>query len=376
MRKLNSYIFKQITIGVLFVSFSLTALLWLTQSLRFIQLIMGKGLSITKFVHLTVLMLPGFFVVLLPVALFVVVMFVYNRMELDRELIVMRSVGMSNKDIAKPAIQAGLAATLIGYLLTLYIVPASYSGFKEMQWSIRHDVSHLLIREGEFNNVVKGVTVYIKKRTSDGELIDLFVHDKRKESRQITLMAESGKLVYTEQGPRIIMLNGNQQEVSGNGKKLSTLYFEEYTFDFGSLEGGGGFRSRDAKERSILELFNAVQGEEPGLNANKVKKFKVEAHKRLIMPLQNMLMVLIAVCGLLTSRFSRRGQAKRLVLITVFMILIQAAALGAENIASKNLSFVYLMYAVHIVPILFYAYTLFAKTSVAVSASNVVPNKQ
>ncbi|MCP4392907.1 MAG: LPS export ABC transporter permease LptF [Alphaproteobacteria bacterium] len=372
MRKLNSYIFKQIAIGVLFVSFSLTAVLWLTQSLRFIQLIMGKGLSIGKFVHLTMLMLPGFFVVLLPISLFVVVMFVYNRMELDRELIVMRSVGMNNKEIAKPAMMVGLVSMLVGYFLTLYLVPTSYSDFKEMQWSIRHDVSHVLIREGEFNNVVKGVTVYIKKRTNEGELIDLFVHDKRKPNRPITLMAESGKLLYTDRGPRIIMVNGNQQEVTENGSKLSTLYFEEYTFDFGALEGTGGLRSKDPRERSLVELFELSEGDEVGVGETQVKRFRVEGYKRLLLPLQNLLMVLIAICGLLTSRFSRRGQTKRLIWVTGVMILVQAAALGAENVASKNVSFIPLMYVVNILPILFCLHLLFSKTSVAISGNNGV----
>lgn len=357
MRKLNSYISKQITAGLIFVALSLTAVLWLTQSLRFIQLIMGKGLSIGKFVHLTMLMLPGFLIVILPISLFVVVMFVYNRMEVDRELIVMRSVGMSNKEIAMPAIKVGLVTAILGYFLSLYIVPHSYTDFKEMQWTIRHDVSHVLIREGEFNNVAKGVTVYIKKRTSEGELQGLLVHDKRNPNRPITLMAEKGSLVYTDEGPRIIMSNGNQQEVVDRSK-LSTLYFDEYTFDFGALDGGGGIRSKDPRERSLAELFSIDADESAGIDQKDVNRLRVEGHKRLLLPLQNVIMALLAVCCLLTSRFSRRGQSKRLIFSTFIMILFQASALGVENISSKDLSFVPLMYIVTLLPVLVCFYML------------------
>ena len=42
MKKLNIYISRQIFVGFLLVTFSLMSILWLTQSLRFVELVTNK----------------------------------------------------------------------------------------------------------------------------------------------------------------------------------------------------------------------------------------------------------------------------------------------------------------------------------------------
>ena len=89
MRGLTRYILKQLVVGMVLVTSGLTILLWLSQSLRFIDLIVNKGVSATLFLRLTSMLLPGFLMVVLPIAIFTVVLFVYNKLAGDRELAVM-----------------------------------------------------------------------------------------------------------------------------------------------------------------------------------------------------------------------------------------------------------------------------------------------
>ena len=84
MKKLNLYITGQIAVGFLLVTFSLMAILWLTQSLRFIEMITNKGLPLAMFIKMTSCLMPRLFAILSPISLFVAVLFVYNRMLSDR----------------------------------------------------------------------------------------------------------------------------------------------------------------------------------------------------------------------------------------------------------------------------------------------------
>ena len=84
MKKLNSYILKQIFVGFALVTFSLMAILWLTQSLRFVQLVTNKGLPLGLFIQMTSLLMPRLFALLSPIAMFSASLFVYNRMLSDR----------------------------------------------------------------------------------------------------------------------------------------------------------------------------------------------------------------------------------------------------------------------------------------------------
>jgi len=104
MNRIDCYIFRQLAGGLLAVTTGLAALVWLTQSLRFIELVLDRGLSLAVFLELTSLMLPGFVVVILPITTFIVVLFVFVRMNTDRELVVMRAAGLSPLTLARPAI--------------------------------------------------------------------------------------------------------------------------------------------------------------------------------------------------------------------------------------------------------------------------------
>ncbi|MBD0275320.1 MAG: LptF/LptG family permease, partial [Acetobacteraceae bacterium] len=67
MTRLDRYIFRQLALALLGVTVGLAVLVWLTQSLRFIELVLDRGLSFLVFIELTGLLLPGFFAVILPI---------------------------------------------------------------------------------------------------------------------------------------------------------------------------------------------------------------------------------------------------------------------------------------------------------------------
>jgi lipopolysaccharide export system permease protein len=348
MSGITRYILRQLVVGMLFVSIVLTCVLWLTQSLRFVEMIVNKGLSIGSFLKLTMLLMPGFLVVIIPISLFAVVLFTYNRLTSDRELVVLRAAGLSHFALARPAVLLGVAATLAGYLLTCWIIPATVRGFHEMQWSIRNDITNVLLQEGVFNKFGEGLTIYVRARLPNGELGGLLVHDTRNPRRAVTLMAERGALVYTETGPRVLLINGNRQEVTQGTGKLSLLYFDSYTVDFATATGAKPDRFRDARERSLGELLEAREGD---VGDNEYRRFKVEMHQRLTSPLYNIGFPLIAAAVLILGGFDRRGQTNQVLGAVGLMVASQAAALGAANLSTANLAFTPAIYLNALLPV-------------------------
>jgi lipopolysaccharide export system permease protein len=61
---LDRYIFGQLFFALLAVTGGLAALIWLTQSLRFVELVVNRGLSIVVFIQLTALLIPSFVAVI------------------------------------------------------------------------------------------------------------------------------------------------------------------------------------------------------------------------------------------------------------------------------------------------------------------------
>ena len=147
MKKLNSYIAKQIIIGFLLVSFSLMSIIWLSQSLRFLDLIASEGVSIGIFIQMTSLLMPRIFTILAPISLFASVLFVYNRMLSDQELVVMKSAGISPWQLAKPALSVSLLLALANIYVMNVGIPKAENAFNDLEWKVENNISHLMLRK-------------------------------------------------------------------------------------------------------------------------------------------------------------------------------------------------------------------------------------
>jgi len=349
MNSYTKYVLRQLLAGMLLVSAGLTCIIWLSQSLRFVEMIVNRGLSAGTFVYMTMLLLPNFLTVILPIALFTIIVFTYSKMVTDRELVVMRAAGVSQFGLAKPALIMTMLTLMFGYLLNLYLLPESYRAFRLLQWEIRNTYSHVLLKEGSFNPITNSVTVYVRERAPDGQLLGILVHDERDENAPVTLMAERGALVDSGKGPRVIMYNGNRQ-TTGTNTSLSILYFDRYVFEVPTTSESISQRFREPRERSMSELINLKDA--TGINQKDWGKYKVELHKRIVSPLLGVGFAMIGLACLLYGPITRRSQAMRIITAVSIMISLQGAALGLENVVAKNLVLVPLLYGLAIVPII------------------------
>ncbi len=341
MKKLNLYIIKQILVGFLLVSFSLMSIIWLTQSLRFVDLITNKGISVGLFAELTSLLMPRIFTILSPISLFAAILFVYNRMLSDRELVVMKAAGISPWQNAKPAMMFGLIMTVFNIYVMNIVIPAAEDAFHDLQWQIKNDVSHLMFREGEFTTLQPKLTVFIGSHEPDGSVGGVLINDERNPQTKSTISAELGRIIHTDKGPRIILVNGNRQEINNKSGQFSSILFDRYSVDFGA-KGTKARKAAGAREQSLHDLLGAMSN--PNLEAKEARRWFVEGNKRFITPLLNLIYALIACTGLLIGNFNRRGQAKIVSISVGTMVIIQALDLALCNLAVKNLCWLCAVY--------------------------------
>ena len=341
MKRIDRYILRQLFTATLLVAVTLTGVVWLTQSLRFVEMIINRGLSAPLFVYFTMLLLPTFLGVILPIALFIAVLFVYNRLTTDSELVVLRAGGCSHLFLARPAILLAGVITLVCYGFTLYGIPASFREFKDLQYTLRDSYPTVLLQEGVFSNVMKGVTVYVRSRSDDGELAGIIVHDARNPERPVTMMAERGALVSTADGPRFLMEQGNRQEIDHAAGQLSTLHFDSYALDLSQFVQRDDNPWLEANERYLHELF------EPGTSPddlNNADQFLAEAHDRLVSPLYSLAFAMIALATMMSGQFHRRGYGWRVSAGLAAGVLVRLAGVGLTNIAAKAPTLIPLMY--------------------------------
>ena len=356
MKILNVYIFKQIFIGFLLVCFSLLAMLWLTQSLRFVEMVTRQGLPVYLFAEMTSLLMPRIFNILSPVAAFVTVLFVYNRLIADRELVVMQSAGISPWQNSKAAVFLGILMALFNVFVMNWGIPWSESKFRDLEWRVKNNLAQMVFREGEFTSLKNGITVFIDKHEDDGSVSGIFVSDESKPNLKVTLTAEKGRIIQTEKGPRILFINGVRQEMNTKDYKFSTLSFSRYSAEFNNIESRKK-KDQTVREKSVFELLQS--GRDNTLDDHTQRKNIVEGNRRVLYPLYNLLFALLACVGLLVGNFNRRGQTKIITVEVLSMIIILGGDLAFTNLAGRSLMVLPLLYLNCLLPLFICFYLLF-----------------
>ena len=93
MHSLTRYILRQSLATMLFVTATLSAAIWVAQSPRLLDFIVNRGLSAEPFSYLGLLILPRFIDIVLPIGIFNAVLFTYNQLIAESEIVVMRAAG-------------------------------------------------------------------------------------------------------------------------------------------------------------------------------------------------------------------------------------------------------------------------------------------
>jgi lipopolysaccharide export system permease protein len=353
MNRINTYLFWQLLVSVLFSCMAITVVVWFSQSIRLLSLVINNGGSLWSFFKLMLLILPTFLPLILPLSLMVGALFVYHRLITESELLVMQAVGMGPFNLSMPAVAVGVVVAALGYVLTLGVAPTANHELVRLQYQIRNDHSVLLLRTGAFNDIRNGLTFYARERGREGEMRGLLIHDTRKAGHPVTIMAEAGELMRAPEGPKVLVKNGMRQEVDSATGALSQLTFDTYLIDLSNIDDSFNTRWSEPRERSINGLIEGA-AEQPDMAA----RFMAELHMRLTLPFLAITFVLIACVFILTGSFDRRGITRKIISAATMVILLEAAMLFAINTASKNAWMVILLYMIAFVPLPFLFYRL------------------
>src|SRR5215467_15423049 len=99
MASIDRYMFRTIFGGFLLVLINLTAVIWITQILRQVDLITNQGQTILVFLRITGLLVPILMLVIAPIAIMIAVCYALIKLNGDSELVVMNAAGIAPRRV-------------------------------------------------------------------------------------------------------------------------------------------------------------------------------------------------------------------------------------------------------------------------------------
>lgn len=312
---------------------ALTGTIWITQALRELDLLTGKGQTLLVFLTVTGLSIPTLVMVIAPVALFVAVIYTLNKLNGDSELIVMAAAGLPPRRVLRPFLAlGGLVAALVAFL-SIVVMPASFQELRSLITKIRADFVANVVKEGQFTSLENGITFHFRERSGQA-LLGIFMQDRREAGRVIVYLAERGQTVEIEGQSYLVLEQGSVHRQQPNSRDSSIVAFERYAVDLSAFNQEGGEVVYKPRERTTGQLLFPDQNED--YYKFQTGRFRAELHDRLSTWLYPLAMLLIAFAALGDAQTTRQGRGMAVAVAVVAVVTLRIAGFAASSAAVRS----------------------------------------
>jgi len=333
MTLLERYILKITFTAFAACLIALTGVIWITQALRELDLLTGKGQTLFIFFTVTGLSLPALINVISPVALFLATLYALNKLNGDSELIVMSAAGMPPRRLLRPFLALAAFVCFVVGIITIYVMPASFQELRNLVTKIRADFVATMAKEGQFITLDNGITFHYREKSGDA-LLGIFMQDQRVKDKAVVYLAEKGQTVESNGQAYLVLEKGSVQRKEPNSRDSSIVAFERYAVDLAAFNEENGDIVYKPRERSTTQLLFPDKSE--FLYQYQEGRFRAELHDRLSAWLYPFAMMTIAFAALGEARTTRQGRGLAMASAVLGVVILRIAGFAASSAVVRS----------------------------------------
>lgn len=357
MNLIERYIFKKAGIATLAILLSLAGVVWIVQALGRIDVITTKGQTLQAYFMLTTLIIPMLFLAVIPVALLLGTVATVTNLNSNSELVVINASGASNRIVLKPFIVLALLVSLFTGFVGHFVIAWSLTSLQNYSRDMKADLVSIIVKEGEFTEVEKGLTFHVAKRLPDGRLSGILISDDREEGKTQLYLAREGILARSDADAILHLQDGEIQQRDSVEETSSIIRYQSYAFDLNTLSARDTEMKRRPKERTTPELLFPDPDDE--YLKKRPELYTSEIHQRfseMLWPFAYV-MVILAFCG--QARSSRQGYGSAIGTGMIVLLFARAIAFSAASSIKSNEAMAWLLYIIPICATLWSGYYLY-----------------
>ena len=356
----DRYVLKIVLGAVFITALSLTLIILLTQSIRFLELVIGTDASIGYFGLMMGLAIPKFLEAILPIAFAIGVIYSIHRLLLDHEITIFQAAGSSVVQTGRPFMICAVLMMILQFIISGWISPLSVEKLQETRGDIKSHYATLMFREDVFNTISGNFTAFISDRVGLNELRNLMIHDKKgalDPGQSTTIIARRGIVNIDEDTQQLLVYDGTQYQKNLETGTISRLDFDQYILDIPTTEADQKERWQEPDERTLPELF-INEATAPILDTLLKHEFMAEIHRRFSTPFLYVSYTALALGFLLMATWNRRQQNKPLILCGLSVLITHALYLVVFSETEDQLWMAIILYILAIGPGIIFAYRL------------------
>src|SRR5512137_174667 len=203
---LHRYILRALAGPFLFSLATLMFLFLLQFVMKFIDQLVGKGLSAWVIIELVTLNLAWMLVLAIPMSVLVAILMGFGDLSSKNEITAMKAGGVSLYRMAAPVLIAGIC---IGGFLVWFnndVLPESNHRLKALTVDVRRKRPTLALVDGVFSQEVQGYSILVRKVSQkSNDLEGVTIYDYTNPSASVTVTAERGRISFSPDYRKLIM---------------------------------------------------------------------------------------------------------------------------------------------------------------------------
>lgn len=298
-------------------------ILLMFQALRLTEFVLVHGVNLWTLTKIVIFLSTSFLPVILPMSLLFTVLFVYNRLSSDSEILAFYSLGHNVFVLSAPALVLSISVAFISAATSFYLGPWGNRQFEVIIEKLGASKAEAAIREGTFSEGFFDFVIYANKvDTKEGRLYNVFLYDEHDPSNPLTIIAKQGLIVReeteTEYRGILRLIDGNMH--ISRGQRYTKIDFQSYDK---FLMNPITFSAREKSLNSLtLGEINELISNNPE-DQKLVDGLRMEYHKRFAIAVACLLFALVGVGMGMTiyHRKASNGLVVCIALIVIYWIL-------------------------------------------------------
>jgi lipopolysaccharide export LptBFGC system permease protein LptF len=334
--KLGYYFIQEFLKNYLSILLAFGLIIWITQAVRLLDLIGEEGNSIKTYFLYIVSILPKFFSRISIIIFFISFVVTISKFEDHNELRALWFSGLEKKKFINYLIRSSIVLIVILVIVRSFIVPYFSNYSRHLLLNSGVGAIGPLLKQNNFNNPLKKITIYVGKKNQINELEDIILFEDSADLKK-TIIAKSGVVINENNKNLLVLVEGSIQE-ERKDKKISILDFDKTTLDLSQYNK----KTVDYYKFNEILFFELI---EKLNNTNAIG----ELNDRIVMPLFIPSLVLLACFLIITNKEVINNNFLKII-IFVYGITIIIISEILLDLSSKKL---YASFFLYVAPFLF-----------------------
>jgi lipopolysaccharide export LptBFGC system permease protein LptF len=293
--KLGYYFIQEFLKNYLSILLAFGLIIWITQAVRLLDLIGEEGNSIKTYFLYILTIMPKFFSRISLIIFFISFVATISKFEDHNELRALWFSGLEKKKFISYLLKSSIILIVILVIIRSLVVPyfSNYSRYLLLNSGV--GAIGPLLKQNNFNNPLKKITIYVGKKNQINELEDIILFEDNEDIKK-TIIAKSGVTINENNKNLLVLVDGSIQE-ERKDKKISILDFDKTTLDLSQYSK----KTADYYKFNEILFFELIKK----LNNKNDSQFAGiigEVNDRIVMPLFIPCLVLLACFLIITNK--------------------------------------------------------------------------